>query len=221
MTWKLGPLEIAGIGVLILQAGASQILHREPYLPQPQMLAGMNNVVGDWQAVTDGTVEPDVRDMLGADDLLVRRFQNSDRTRASELFVAYYRTQLRSKNSHDPKVCLPGSGWNPRESRVMRLPVNGREIPVNYYRIAKGRSEAIVLYWFQTHNSVYTYEQELRLHRIIDAMYDNRTDMALVRITMPVGPDGLPAADEAAKSLAPVVYTEMLRYFPPKEKSGS
>jgi EpsI family protein len=137
--------------------------------------------------------------------------------------VAYYKTQLRAKNAHDPKVCLPGAGWNPTESRVLTVPALAatRAFPANYYRIVRGGSQAVVVYWFQTYNGVYTFEQQLRAHRLLDSVLDNRTDMALVRIVLPVGEAGLQAANTKATELAQLLYPQMLSYFPLKEKSGS
>jgi hypothetical protein len=82
-----------------------------------------------------------------------------------------------------------------------------------------------VLYWFQTPTGVYTFEQELRAHRVWDAILENRTDMAMVRIIIPVNEKGVHYADASALELAQAVYTKMLPFFPATsknmEKSGS
>jgi hypothetical protein len=101
------------------------------------------------------------------------------------------------------------------------LPNSGFSFLANYYRIKKDESEQVVVYWFQTPKGVYTFEQQLRGHRVLDAILDNRTDMALVRIIVPVSEKDVSTADASAIRLAQSVYTSMLPYFPPTEKTGS
>lgn len=212
----------AGVGILAVQAVASLVFHRQPFLPSPPPLVLLPMHLGDWQQVQDASLDPEVLEALSPSDSLDRQYR-LDSGQAADLFVAYYKSQLQTKGAHDPKVCLPGAGWNPRESRLIDVSVPGsnRSFPVNDYRIAKDGAEEIVLYWFQTYNGVYTFEQQLKAHRVLDAIAANRTDMALVRIVVPVDADGVDVATQRATQLAQLVYPQMLPYFPAKEKPGS
>jgi EpsI family protein len=216
-------LLVAIVLIFALQAIGSRILRREPYLPSPPPLTNLPAEIGPWERLTDENVSAEALAMLGPDDYLARQYRSRGDVSPAELFVAYYKTQLQSKNAHDPKVCLPGAGWNPVESRLARvtLPGSGFSFPVNYYRIKKEEDEEVVVYWFQTPKGVYTFEQQLRAHRVLDAILDNRTDMALVRIIVPVSQKGVAYADASAIRLAQSVYTSMLPYFSPMEKTGS
>jgi EpsI family protein len=209
--------------IFALQAIASQVFRRQPYLPSPPPLSTLPVHLGGWEMRAEETVAPETLEVLGPDDYLVREYRLPGDNANAELFVAYYKTQLQTKNAHDPKVCLPGSGWNPIESRLeyVKMPGAGLSFPVNYYRIKKDDNEEVVVYWFQTPKGVYTFEQQLRAHRILDAILDNRTDMALVRIVVPVTQKGVSEADASAIRLARSVYKSMLPYFPPTEKTGS
>jgi EpsI family protein len=214
--------------IFAAQAISSHVLRRQPFLPSPPPLSSLSSQLGDWQERVEETVPPDTLTLLGPDDYLARQYQAPGKPAGAEIFVAYYKTQLQSKNAHDPKVCLPGAGWNPVESRLasVTIPNTGFTFPVNYYRIKKDGIEQVVLYWFQTPKGVYTFEQQLRAHRVIDAILDNRTDMALVRIIVPVtegssGGRAVSAADADAIGFAQSVYTSMLPYFPPAEKAAS
>ncbi len=211
-----------GVAILAAQAAASYSLERKPFLPVTPPLATLPQQLGNWSFTQDGVIEPEVLEMLGPDDALTREFRLAGSDTRFSLFVSHYKTQLRAKNAHDPKVCLPGSGWNPRASRVLdvRLP-DGSTFPVNYYRIAKGSAEAVVLYWFQTHDQVLVFEQQLRAHRVWSAIRENRTDMALVRIVLPVDENGVEVAERRAVDLATLVYPEMRPFFPAQEKKGS
>jgi EpsI family protein len=220
-------LAAAGLAILATQAAATYALHRDPFLPSVQPLTALPPRLGDWIELRDLQIDPGSLDVLAPDDSLDREYQlaTGPRSRVNEasLFVAYYKTQLRAKNAHDPKVCLPGAGWNPTDSRVVKIsaPESGRFFLANYYHILRGNEAAIMIYWFQTYKGVYTREQELSLHRVLDSMFDNRTDMALVRVVAPIGEDGADAAGAGATALAKAVYPQMLHYFPGKERSGS
>ena len=213
------------VAILAVQAIGSRVLRRDPFLPSPPPLANLPSQLGNWERLAEETVPPETLAMLGPDDILARQYRSPSSSRQAELFVAYYKTQLQSKNAHDPKVCLPGAGWNPVESHLTRVTLNsGFSFPVNYYRIKKDESEQVVLYWFQSPKGVYTFEQQLRAHRILDAILDNRTDMALVRIIVPVtragaAEDNVAAADSDAIRLSQSVYTSMLPYFLPKRRA--
>lgn len=212
----------AALFIFVAQAISSRLLFREPFLPSPPPLRALPVQLGNWSETGEQSVEPAALEMLGPDDYLARLYDIRGTSDQAELFVAYYKSQLRAKQAHDPKVCLPGAGWNPTASRLVRIPLRGgNSFPANYYRIKKEEQEEVVLYWFQSFSGVYTFEQQLRAHRVWDAIVDNRTDMALVRIIVPIAPKGLQSADADATQLAQAVYTQMLSYFPPTEKSGS
>jgi EpsI family protein len=212
----------AGVCILAAQAISSQAFRRQPFLPSPPALAMLPMHLGGWEQMQDASLDPEALQMLNPSDSLDRQYQLAGGPHGANLFVAYYKSQLQAKTAHDPKVCLPGAGWNPRMSRVMDVSVPGfRSFPVNYYRIARDGAEEVVLYWFQTYKGVYTFEQQLKAHRVLDAITDNRTDMALVRIIVPVEAGAIEAADDRAIELAQLIYPQMLPYFPPKEKPGS
>jgi len=216
-------LPAVGVSILVIQAGATVGLQRDTFLPNSPPLVALPLRLGDWMQVRDFAIEPDVLDVLGPDDSLQREYELPDAAKRASLFVAYYKTQLRAKNAHDPKVCLPGSGWNPTVSRVVNIPVpeSAKSFPANYYRIEKGNEAAVVIYWFQTPKGVYTLEQQLKLHRVLDSIVDNRTDMALVRVVVPVDDSGVEAADARAIDLGQKVYPQMIPYFPAKDQLGS
>jgi EpsI family protein len=206
-----------------VQAAATFGLQHDTFLPNSPPLVAFPLRLGDWMQVRDFTIEPEVLDVLGPDDSLQREYELPNDAKRASLFVAYYKTQLRAKNAHDPKVCLPGSGWNPTVSRVVNVPIvdSWKLFPANYYRIERGNESAVVIYWFQTPKGVYTFEQQLKLHRVLDSIIDNRTDMALVRVVVPIDESGVEAADTRALDLARKVYSNMLPYFPAKDELGS
>lgn len=217
-------LWIAGLVILLLQALATVGFARREYQPSPAPLDLFPRSLGTWDQSADGVLDPDAYAMLAPDDVLNRSYESSSGTDGVSLFVAYYKTQLRAKNAHDPKVCLPGSGWEPQDSTIIRLNANennleqssSNPIEANRYVIRKGNIQAVVVYWFQTHRAAVASEQTLRLHRLIDAVKESRTDMALVRIVAPVGDEGVDAATENATRFARLAYPYLRGQFPPR-----
>ena len=103
------------------------------------------------------------------------------------LYIGYFRSQRTGATIHSPKNCLPGAGWNPAQSSVYQLPLDdGRKVPINLYLIRKGLESEVVLYWYQSHGRVVASEYWGKFYLVYDALRLNRTDAALVRITVPV-----------------------------------
>ena len=208
----------AALLLLTVQAIATHSLTREEHLPTPAPLDEWPRGIGSLPQSQDGLLDPDAYEMLSPDDVLNRRYFNPASGEGLQLFVAYYKTQLRAKNAHDPKVCLPGSGWNPQLSDVLTRQFDPRTpaATINRYVVAKGNQQNVVLYWYQTHRRALAQEQALRFYRMVDTIRDNRTDMALVRIIIPVADGKVEEATEKGLSAVRELYPHLLRQFPAK-----
>jgi len=103
------------------------------------------------------------------------------------LYVGYYQSQRTGSTYHSPKNCLPGGGWQFVESDQVPVPVPGAEsITINKVLIQKGLDKQVILYWYQDRGRVIASEYAAKGYLIWDAMTKNRTDGALVRISVPV-----------------------------------
>ena len=169
-------------------------------LPKP--LSELPAQLGSWSMVAQNRIEPEVLDVLKADDTLDRIYSDSVTGESASLFIAFFKTQKTGVAPHSPKVCLPGSGWQPSRSDFVQLQVPGRAEPiaVNHSIIAKGEERSVVLYWYQTHNNVIADEYRAKVNTIFDSLRYHRSDTSIVRIVVPERP-GLDA-DAEAKSLA-------------------
>lgn len=212
----------AGLLILSVQCALTYGLSRKEYRPSPPPLQLFPRSIAEWNRSYDLAIEPAVVEMLGPDDILSRNYAGAEPSNALNLFIAYYKTQHRVRNAHDPKVCLPGSGWEPQESKVIRVPDSGsgesNSFPVNYYRIKKGDDEAVVLYWFQTHEAAVTQTEGLRIRRVFDSVLAQRSDMALVRVVAPVEGEDVRTADERAIRFAQLSQRYVEQYFPPNNR---
>lgn len=211
-----------GILLLLFQGVLMLTLRRAEFIPSPPKLIDFPWSIASWVGVRDDALEPEVLDMLAPDDVLNRQYVNTGRSAALNLFVAYYKTQHKAQGAHDPKVCLPGSGWNPLESQIVQIhvPLSTMSFPANRYVVAKGSEKAVVLYWYQSHSRIVAEQQILRLDRILDTIKDHRTDMALVRVVVPINGSDQDTATSLGTQFAESIYPYLRQQFPAKNISN-
>ncbi|HRI39461.1 MAG TPA: EpsI family protein, partial [Nitrospira sp.] len=102
------------------------------------------------------------------------------------LYVGYYGSQRTGATYHSPKNCLPGAGWQFVESNEVAVSVYGSQITINQVTIQKGLDKQVILYWYHDRGRVIASEYWAKAYLLWDAATENRTDGALVRISVPV-----------------------------------
>jgi len=123
-----------------------------------------------------------------------------------QLYVGYYASQKNGDRIHSPKNCLPGSGWDPVESRYAMIPIPGHHaIVVNEYVIQKDQDEQLVFYWYQGRGRVIANEYWAKFWMTMDAISRNRTDGALVRVITPMN-DGEAKARTRLSTFTQIVF---------------
>jgi EpsI family protein len=198
--------------------------------PLAHPLADFPSKLGDWMRVADIPVDDDTKSVLRADDILSRfyvRATNPDLPLTpaqeealvaahQELFIAYFNTQQQGQSPHSPKNCLPGSGWSPVESGEMNVTIPGlaKPLTINKYVIAKGSSESMVLYWYQSHGRVVANEFSAKFFLVADSLRYHRSDTALVRVVTPVLHDDMAGAMDTATNFVQAVFPAVYKYLP-------
>ena len=184
--------------LLIITAIFLQARTRGEVFPPRQTLQSFPEQLGSWEG-TDVAIDDDALQVLGPGDFLLRVYRDDEQiTRPPvDLFIAYFPSQRAGDTIHSPKNCLPGAGWAPVQSGRMTLSVPSHApFPVNRYVIAKGDSRQLVLYWYWAHDRGVASEYWAKYYLVADAIRMNRSDGALVRITMPMLPSETPEAAE-------------------------
>ena len=194
--------------LLLAQAGLVYSSVRNEYVPDSRPLAGLPNRFGEWRIEREGVVEKEILDVLQADDLVNRTYVRPGEPHPASLFVAFFRSQRTGKVPHSPKNCLPGNGWLPIISDRITIDGGLGPMTVNRYLISRGESRALVLYWYQSRDRVVASEYTAKFYVVADAMRYNRTDTALIKITMPLAgreDDAMPVAEDFVRSFYPTV----------------
>ena len=204
--------------VALLIAAAALFLHARAHnevFPPRLPLKQFPEQLGAWTG-TDVAMDKDVLDVLGPGDFLLRVYQDQEKDRFIDLFIAYFRSQRAGDTIHSPKNCLPGAGWTQIESRHITISRPGHQaFPATRYVIAKGDARQVVLYWYWAHDRGVASEYWAKFYLVADSIKMNRSDGSLVRITTPLYSGE--TADAAQQRLLPfvdVVVPQLQSYIP-------
>lgn len=201
---------LAATGIYLQARGRN-----ETPLPSHKDVTNFPAVVGDWQGGESIPFDADTLKVLGPGRFLERMYDRPG-TPAVDLLLEYFPSQRTGDTMHSPKHCLPGAGWEPTESSVLRLTEPGRTpATINYYVIAKGEEKEIVLYWYEAHDRIVASEYWAKFYLIWDAMRTNRTDGSMIRVITPVAPgETVNNARDRAEGFAEEVLPMLGSYIP-------
>jgi EpsI family protein len=200
------------LAILVLCAGgwARTSSPRDVFPPTP--LSAFPMRVEQWRGMSGPEIEPDVARVLGADDSINRVYRRSDGATVG-LWVAFYASQRQGDAIHSPLNCLPGTGWTPLQHTRPLVDVNGRSFPINRYLVQKRGDRQLVMYWFQGRGRVVASEYRNKAYLLLDAVRQQRTDGALVRVIIPVHGDEH-SADRAAVDFIAALQPHLVRWLP-------
>ena len=201
--------------LLIAQAALLYSSIRPEAVPPGRPLSEVPKTIGTWNMVQEGVIEPEVLEVLKADDLLNRIYVSPSTNEGASLFVAAFRSQRNGKAPHSPKNCLPGSGWTPMNSGEISIDVGqGAPIVVNRYVVAHGDERELVLYWYQSRDRVVANEYKAKFWVMADAIRLNRTDTALVRVVVPIPNHDEAGATHVAVRFVQTFYGTLRQFLP-------
>lgn len=165
-----------------------------------------------WQASAE-RLDPDIEQVLAADDYLNAYYRSPDESDVVALFVAYYKKQTEGQGIHSPQVCLPSGGWEVFNLQEVPLDMTGSgygTFRANRAIIQKGLTKQLVYYWFEGRGQRETNDVQAKLKVLKDSLVKGRTDGALVRYVTAIGPNETEADADArllrfmAESLKPL-----------------
>jgi EpsI family protein len=201
-------------GLLILQGAVLYSSVRHEAIPPSRPLALFPKSVGNWQFSEEGVVDQESRDVLKADDLLLRSYRDPV-GRGATMFVAAFLSQRNGKAPHSPKNCLPGSGWTPLTQDEYQINVGlPAPITVNRYVVQHADERMLVMYWYQSRDRVVANEYAAKYYVMVDAVRLNRTDTALVRVTVQMDGTDEDAATRTAAEFIQSFFSPLRQYLP-------
>jgi len=141
----------------------------------------LDGYYGREEFFSDNTYE-----VLNATSTTLKRYVGDDGSQC-DLFVAYFESQRFGGSIHSPRHCLPAGGWRIQEQSAFDMTfADGSSSPVNRMKIAIGNQAEVMLYWYSTRSGYARTEVDLKLNLIRSAISLQPTDVALLRVTVPV-----------------------------------
>jgi EpsI family protein len=202
--------------ILLTQTAVFYGFSRSEQTPIYRSLDQFPTTLGSWHMIQQGVMEPEVKEVLRADDYITRFYADANNKRYANLFVAFFKTQRGGQAPHSPKNCLPGSGWVWTVSDTIPIAIDGRSTPiqVNRYVVEKGGDKSVVLYWYQSRDRVVASEYTAKIYVVTDAIRMNRTDTSLVRVVVPFTGDDIANATKTGTDFVQAFFNPLKTFLP-------
>ena len=145
----------------------------------------------------------------------ISRIYRAGSGKSVHLYVGFYSSQRHGEMIHSPKNCLPGNGWYVADRSTALLDVKPyRPFEINSYTVENGIDRQIVLYWYQqSGDRIVTNEYLGRAHLVVDSLTKNRSDAALIRVSVPFEEDSAAAIRTGIEFLRSA-YPALARFLP-------
>lgn len=202
------------LGFLLVNQSMSVV---ETVYPAREKLNRFPGLVDD-RLATPGTLDAAFLGELQLDDYMVADYKSATRTPIN-LYIAYYDVQAEGAGTiHSPRSCLPGSGWRIKTIDQQALPdihIAGKPLEISRALIAKDNQQVLVYYWMQQRGRIITSELMAKWWIFWDRITLGRSDGALVRVMMEVGPfQDIAVADQQMQQFVRSIAPELPRFIP-------
>jgi EpsI family protein len=143
-------------------------------------------LIGTWQARESTLFDSEILGVLRPTGYVMRRYTSPD-ARNLWLFIGFWQSQRKGAQPHSPKNCLPGNGWEPLEaSRLTVVMPGGNSLTANRMVVQREQERQLIFYWYQAQGTAIAGEMEAKVQMVRNAIFRNRTDGALIRVSSPV-----------------------------------
>lgn len=208
------PRIIAAVIVIVFSAGSLWISTSQHVAPSRESFALFPMTLGPWRG-QKSSFDKEIIDALKFDDYLLANYRRPGSDQYVNLYVAYYAQQKLGSASHSPRTCIPGGGWEIETlGRRVISRAGMQSFAVNRAVISKGRDRQLVYYWFQQRGRHLTDEFRVKWYLIKDGLLKNRSDGALIRLVVPVGPKGIKHADQSLVDFIRALNARFDRFVP-------
>jgi len=210
------PLVAATILLAAYSAAQAGLPERAPLVPIRPSFTLFPEQLGRWSGRHD-SLDTEYLRALKPSDYLMADYRSADGPPIN-LYVAWYDAQLAGQSAHSPRSCIPGGGWriddfSQRSLAEVAGPAGA--LRVNRALVSYGDQRQLVYYWFQQRGRVITNEYAVKWYLLVDSLRRNRSDGAMVRLTVPLERGEDPGqADARLNEFAATVMPELERFVP-------
>lgn len=192
-----GIILLAGSGVVATLPARMEIIpHRQPFALFPMDFDG-------WHG-TPQPLDSESLNALGLTDYLLADYTlEATDSGPVNFYIAYYASQRAGLHAHSPQLCIPGGGWSIINQSIVSMPLTyAGLIRANRVVIEKRGVRQLVYYWFEERGRHIAKEGTLKYYGLRDALVDNRSDGALVRVVTRIRDQDEAAADKTVREFA-------------------
>ena len=206
------------VSITLLCGGAVAaffLSNRQEIIPERQRFVAFPAGLGEWQG-RPSLLDPQVEHGLGLEDYILADYSSPARGSVN-LYVAYYASQRKGVSPHSPIVCMPGGGWQITrfDRTTYKSDVPNLSFPFNRAVIERNSTKQLVYYWFVQRGRTIANEYLSKWFLLTDAIVENRTDGALVRVTTPIYPGEVEqTADKRLRSFIQELQPRLGGYLP-------
>jgi EpsI family protein len=205
--------------ILGLNAYVYWYMGSDEVIPPREHFSEFPNEFGNWRCYEREVLDEKIVSNLMVTDYISCGFFDIPDDEYVHLYIGYHERQTRDRNTgkaaaiHPPEHCLPGSGWDVIDSRIVPIDV-GTGGEAKRFLIAKGNERALVYFWYNSRGHVIARNHEKILWMFLDRARLGRTDGSLVRFTVPVRFGDIEAAEETFQKFAKTVTPLLPRFVP-------
>jgi len=171
----------------LMLLGGMTLDQRQEIIPQHRSLSQFPAQIDSWNGQRR-TMDSEILATLKLTDYFQIDYV-SPRNDHLDFYVAYYDSQRAGASAHSPRSCIPGGGWRIAsigEHTLSATDVAGKSLTVQRLLIQKDGNSQLVYYWFDQRGRILTNEFAVKWYLLQDALFKNRSDGALVRVSMSV-----------------------------------
>lgn len=178
--------------ICALFVGSAWALNRIPSantVPDRKTFESFPMEIGGWKGERH-YLSKKILDSLWADDYVSASYYRKGSPNQVYLFIPFYEYQGTRHTAHAPQSCILGGGWtllNSKE-RVAQVDPENR-IKIMTMNLKKGNTRLLGSYFFFQRGRVITSPWLNKFYLMWDSFTKRRTDGALVRAEMTVGPN--------------------------------
>ncbi len=199
-------------------------LATDPVFPERNLFEDFPNQLEGWTCQERQLMDDETIGNLGVTDYLLCNFKNPEFGGIVGVYLGYHATQVREEGGgpgvnaiHPPAHCLPGSGWDIIDNRLVELDFPGLpQTPATVRRlvIARGDDRQLTYYWYQSRGRVVSQDWKKIVYVGFDRAVRSRTDGSLVRFTAPILRKDEAAAEASLYDLMPRILALLPAYVP-------
>lgn len=211
----LAPIATSLLLLCVMGFATYFVATRHEIHPDRRLFAAFPSTLGDWHGRT-ASLDTQTVAALGLTDYILSDYVRKD-GHPVNLYVAYYASQRSGISPHSPSVCIPGNGWLITRLRETEYRNPALKVPLPYNRviIEKGSQKQLVYYWFDERGMKLASEYWSKFYLLRDAILENRTDGALVRLTTPIFPNETERdADKRLQDFTAALLPNLAQYLP-------